>query len=143
MDYAHSIQLQAEVDAPRAEIFRLVATAEGLSAWLDAVEMEPRVGSEIRVRMADAIAVGKILSVQPPQHISFTWDWEGDPLGTATVVAFDAIDHGERTHLTMRQVGFRTRDQKETHEGLWTYWFGRLEELVRQEAGGRRREHAS
>ena len=62
----------------------------------------------VRLRLRDATAVGKVLAIDPPQHISFTWDWEAEPLGQVSVVAFDAIDHGARTHVTLRHVGLPT-----------------------------------
>ncbi|MEO6350577.1 MAG: SRPBCC domain-containing protein [Candidatus Limnocylindrales bacterium] len=116
------VELQAEVDAPRTLVYPLLATADGLATWLDAAEFEPRVGGLVRVRLRDAVAVGKVLSVGAPQHISFTWDWEGRPLGATSVVAFDAIDHGARTHVTFRHVGLPDRHQVELHEEMWRYW---------------------
>ena len=121
------VELQAEVDAPRVLVYPLLATAEGLSKWLDEAELEPRVGGPIRLRLRDAVAVGHVLAIAPPQHISFTWDWLDQPLGTVTVVAFDAIDHGSRTHLTIRHVGLPTPAQVELHEEMWRYWLERFE----------------
>jgi uncharacterized protein YndB with AHSA1/START domain len=120
------IELQAEVDVPRAGLFPLVSTADGLARWLDAADLEPEVGRPVRLRLLRAEAVGEVLAVDPPQHISWSWDWEGEPLGVPSVVAFDLIDHGHRTHLTLRHVGFRTQSQCELHDALWAYWFGRL-----------------
>lgn len=124
------VELQAEVKASRLLVYPLLATAEGLAQWLDAAELEPRVGSPVRLRMLDAVAVGKVLAVDPPQHISFTFDWEGEPLGAQTVVALDVIDHGSRSHVTLRHVGFRDERQLELHESLWAYWFERFRKAV-------------
>jgi uncharacterized protein YndB with AHSA1/START domain len=88
--------------------------------------MQPRVGAKVRLRLRDGVAVGAVVAVDPPQHISWTWDWEGEPLPAPSVVAFDLIDHAERTHLTVRQVGLRSRAQQDVHDALWRYWFGRL-----------------
>jgi uncharacterized protein YndB with AHSA1/START domain len=120
------IELQAEVRAPREEVFRLVSTAEGLAAWLDGAHLDDTVGGEVRLELREATAFGTILSLQPPQHISWTFDWEGAPLGEPTVLAFDAIDHGKRTHLTLRHVGLRDARQRAIHAELWRYWFERL-----------------
>lgn len=120
------VELQRELDAARIDVFRLVATGEGLASWLDEAELERRVGGHVRLRLRDAVAVGKVLSYAEPQHISFTWDWEQEPLGQLSVVAFDAIDHGARTHLTLRHVGLPGRRQVELHAELWRYWMERL-----------------
>lgn len=124
------VELQREIDAERAGVFRLVSTADGLRAWLDDAEMEPRVGGAVRLRLRDAEVVGKILALDPPQHISFSWQWV-DERAAAGVVAFDAIDHGARTHLTVRHVGLRGREQVEAHAELWRYWLARLVEATR------------
>ncbi|MBA2558163.1 MAG: SRPBCC domain-containing protein [Chloroflexi bacterium] len=134
MDHLHSLELQAEVDAPRERVYELLATAKGLGRWLDEAELEARFEGPVRIRMTDAVATGQVLSIQPPQHISFSWAWEGEDARSGTVVAFDAIDHGSRTHVTVRQVGFRTREQRSLHEALWAYWFGRFQEAVESRA---------
>jgi uncharacterized protein YndB with AHSA1/START domain len=126
------VELQAEVAASRAAVYQLLATAEGLAEWFDAVELEPRVGAPVRIRMLDAVATGTVLAVDPPQHISWSFDWESEPLGTPTAFALDVIDHGERSHVTLRHVGFRTPRQLEIHEAVWDHWFGRFRDAVRR-----------
>jgi uncharacterized protein YndB with AHSA1/START domain len=126
------VELQIEVDALRSLVYPLLATAEGLATWLDAAEFDPRVGGLVRLRLRDSMAVGKVLSAQPPQHISFTWDWEGRPLGAASVVAFDAIDHGARTHVTFRHVGLPGPEQVTLHEEMWRYWRERFVAACKQ-----------
>jgi uncharacterized protein YndB with AHSA1/START domain len=128
------VEHQAEVPGRREELFKLVATSEGLRRWLDGAELSPSVGGAVRLTLRDAVAVGKVLAVDAPQHISWTWDWEGEPLHANTVVAFDLIDHAERTHLTVRHVGFRSRAQQQLHDALWRYWFGRLVRAARDKA---------
>jgi uncharacterized protein YndB with AHSA1/START domain len=125
------LELQTEVDAPRRQVFELLATADGLRRWVDDAELEPRVGGRIRLRMLDAEGGGEILALDPPQHISFSWDWAAEPLGVATVIAFDAIDHGTRTHVTLRHVGLPDRRQLELHRALWEHWLRRFESAVR------------
>ncbi len=126
------VELQAEVDAPRGLVYPLLATAGGLARWLDAAEMEPAVGSPVRLRMRDAVAVGTVLAYDPPQHISWSFDWEGESLRVPTVLALDVIDHGSRSHVTLRHVGFRDVRQLELHEALWSHWFERFRAAVRR-----------
>ncbi len=129
------VELQAEVDVPRNALYDLVATSEGLASWLDEVEFRPEVGAPVRFRMREAQAVGEVVAVDPPQHVSWSLDWPEGPIGTLSVVAFDLVDHGRRTHITVRQVGFRTRAQRDLHEELWRYWFARLLEAARRVVG--------
>ena len=75
------VELQAEVGRRRDQLFELVSTPVGLSRWLDDADMEAVVGSAVRFRLGDAVAVGNVLAVDAPQHISFSWDWEAKPLG--------------------------------------------------------------
>jgi uncharacterized protein YndB with AHSA1/START domain len=124
------VEMQQEIDADREGVFGLVSTAAGLRRWLDDGEIEPRVGGEVRLRLRDSDAVGKVLAIDPPQHISFTWQWVDDGRATG-VVAFDAIDHGSRTHLTVRHVGLRGAEQVQLYEELWRYWLERLIEAAK------------
>jgi uncharacterized protein YndB with AHSA1/START domain len=128
---APRVELQAEVDGRRTDLFALVSTGDGLRRWLDDAELEPTVGSACRFVLGEAVAVGKVLAVSAPQHVSMTWDWEAEPLGSPSVVAFDLIDHGKRTHLTLRHVGLADRTQRELHDAMWRHWFGRLIEAAR------------
>lgn len=120
------VEIQAEVDATREAVFPLIATAAGLARWLDAAEFEPRVGGALRLRLLDAEVVGEVIALDPPQHVSFSWDYPDAPLGAPSVVALDAIDHGHRTHLTLRHVGLVGARSHALHEALWRYWFPRL-----------------
>ena len=125
------VELQTEVDAPRHLVFPLFATADGLRLWLDAATLDSRVGGELRATLRDAQAVGRVLALDPPQHISFAWDWVAQPLGGASVVAFDAIDHGARTWVTLRHVGLPSTAQVRLHEDVWRYWLERFVEACR------------
>jgi uncharacterized protein YndB with AHSA1/START domain len=126
------VELQLEVDAPRSAVYELFATEAGLRRWLDAAELEPHVGGALRVRLRDATASGKVLALDPPQHASFSWEWSGQRDAPPMVVAFDAIDHGSRTHVTLRHVGLRTRAESDLHRELWRHWLERFEEAVRE-----------
>lgn len=125
------VELQTEVAAPRDLVFPMVATADGLSRWLDAATLDARVGGELRVTMRDAQAFGRVLAIDPPQHISFSWDWAERPLGSTSVLAFDVIDHGARTWVTLRHVGLPTPGQVALHDQLWRYWLSRFEQACR------------
>jgi uncharacterized protein YndB with AHSA1/START domain len=125
------VELQAEVEAPREDVFALLATAAGLATWLDEAQLDARVGGAFRMRMRDATAMGKVLALDPPQHISLEWNWETEPMPRPSVVAFDAIDHGARTHVTIRHVGLPSADQVMLHEELWRYWMARFVAAVR------------
>lgn len=127
----YRVELQLEVDASRSAVYELFATESGLRRWLDAAELEPRVGGALRVRLRDASATGKVLALDPPQHASFTWEWVGQGDAPPTVVAFDAIDHGTRTHVTLRHVGLRTRAEADLHHELWRHWLDRFAQAVR------------
>ncbi len=128
---ADRVELQTELDAPRTAVFALIATADGLRRWLDEADLDERVGGSVRLRMNQSTAHGEVLSLQPLQHISFTWDWVEEPLGRPSVVAFDAIDHGARTHVTIRHVGLPNARQVDLHIGLWEHWMERLIEAAR------------
>lgn len=125
------VELQTEVAAPRELVFPMFATADGLRLWLDAATLDARVGGELRAILREAQAVGRVIALDPPQHISFSWDWLARPLGANSVVAFDVIDHGARTWVTLRHVGLPNAAQIALHEEMWRYWLGRFDEACR------------
>ena len=127
----YRVELQLEVDASRDAVFALFASEDGLRRWLDAADLEPRVGGALRIRMRDATASGRVLALDSPQHISFTWEWAGGSAASAMVVAFDAIDHGPRSHVTLRHIGLRSQAELDLHNELWRYWLERFAEAVR------------
>lgn len=57
-------------------------------------------GTPVRLQLRDAVAIGTVLAVDAPQHLSIAWDWEGEPLGCPSVLAFDLIDHGAAGQCT-------------------------------------------
>jgi uncharacterized protein YndB with AHSA1/START domain len=139
------IELQAEVPGPREALFPLVATLDGLRRWLDGAELERgtgtadepdgaaqlEIGSRLRLRFHEGIAHARVVALDPPQHVSLSWSWEGEPPTGGGVVAVDLIAHGERTHMTLRHVGLVTSAAVALHEGIWRHWFGRLERAAR------------
>ena len=129
------VELQAEIDAPREVVFALVSTGDGLGRWLDAATIEARLGGAVRLRLLDAEVAGKVVALDAPQHISITWDYPAEPLTSLSVVAFDAISHGHRTHLTVRQVGLVGSRSRDDHEALWRFWFPRLVEAAHAARG--------
>jgi uncharacterized protein YndB with AHSA1/START domain len=127
--WAPRVEHQAELAIARERFFELVSTSEGLSRWLDGAELaggRAQPGATVRLRLRDAVVEGSIIALDAPQHVSFSWNYRDDPLPAPTVVAFDAIDHGARSHVTVRHVGFRSRRQVDLHDALWRYWFARL-----------------
>jgi uncharacterized protein YndB with AHSA1/START domain len=78
--------------------------------------------------------MGKVLAIDPPQHVSYTWEWTGGSAAQPMVVAFDAIDHGARTHVTLRHIGLRTQAELDMHTELWRYWLERFAAAVREVA---------
>ena len=121
------VELQAEVARRRDTLFPLVCDRRWPALLeFDEATLDPRVGGGFRFRLLDGVAVGRAPAIDPVQHVSYSWDWEGQPLGVATTVAFDLIAHGSRTHLTLRHVGFRTAAAAVLHDALWRYWFPRL-----------------
>jgi len=125
------VELQAELAIPRERAFALLSTSTGLARWLDAAEVEDRAGGAVHLRLREATVEGRVLAFDPPQHLSFSWDYPEAPLGRPSVVCFDAIAHGSRTHVTVRHVGLHGPRQRDLHEALWRYWFGRFRDVAR------------
>jgi len=71
------IELQAEIDGHRADLFALVSSSDGMARWLDGAQISATPGTPVRLQLRDAVAIGTVLAVDAPQHLSIAWDWEG------------------------------------------------------------------
>ena len=76
---------------------------------------------------------GEYREIVEPEKLVFTFFWEGDDGKPENVMlitlTFDELGPRE-TKMTMRQVDFRSVEQRDGHRGGWNSTFDRLEELL-------------
>lgn len=85
--------------------------------------------------IADTVARGEFVEVDPPRRVVFTWGWEGHdrvPPGSTTV-ELTLEEDGAATILSLRHSGLPDGESAALHEEGWTFFIPRLATTV---AGG-------
>jgi uncharacterized protein YndB with AHSA1/START domain len=151
------IALRAErtFDAPREAVFAAWTNPEVLRRWWasepgwqsPSAEVDLRVGGRYRLSMGDPhsgavhTVAGEYTEVRPPEHLAYTWAWEGDPPemeGSAgTLVTVEFAENDGRTTVTVVHTGFATEQARDLHTGGWGGCLDSLGRRVFPANGGR------
>lgn len=132
----HVVRLTRVLRAPPDEVFAAwtePALIErwwaGVGGWVEAgADVDVRVGGNYQFSMRDEGGaqhgvLGAYTAVAPPEHLAFTWTWEGEPRvmqgseGTLVDLALREASGG--TQLTLTHSGFGSKPVKELHEEGW------------------------
>jgi uncharacterized protein YndB with AHSA1/START domain len=101
-----TLEKELFIKASPQRVFQALTTKEDLERWfLVKAEVDLRLGGEIRFAWTpDAFEVGKILLLEPPYRLSYSWETFGP---SPTTIAFEltAENDGTRLHLTHTGIG--------------------------------------
>jgi uncharacterized protein YndB with AHSA1/START domain len=123
------------LDAPRAEVYRLLTTADGLLRWMamEAVA-EPVPGGRLQwTHENGATMVGRFLELEPPRRLVFAYGWRDDLMGVppeSTTVEIELEEADGRTTLSLVHRGL-SHAVMEEHRLGWEFFSLRLREAVR------------
>ena len=144
MEYA-SIEREIIVDATPQVVFDVVSKPEHLREWWpDEMDLESRVGGEVRVTFrgdaADDTIVQRltVVEMRPPHRFAFRWthpDGEAAAVDNSFLVVFDIEASGQGTRVTMTETGFRERgweaavleEAYRDHTEGWDHFIPRLD----------------
>ncbi|MFN8027889.1 MAG: SRPBCC domain-containing protein [Acidimicrobiia bacterium] len=124
-----STEVTVTVAASRAAVCECFTDPFAMVRWMGVdVVLDPNAGGELRVEVNGRdVAVGEFVEVEPPEHLQFTWGWEGStdcPPGSSTVdVTFTAGDDG--TTVRLHHAGL-TDEQAQRHTAGWRHYLDRL-----------------
>ena len=99
-----SLEKELFIKATPERVFQALTTKEDLERWfLVKAEVDLRPGGEIRFEWApDAVEVGKILVLEPPHRLSYSWEaFEPSP----TTITFELTAENDGTHLRLIHTG--------------------------------------
>jgi uncharacterized protein YndB with AHSA1/START domain len=138
------------LNAPRALVWKAWTDPEQMLRWLaprgaTVVEVSGEVqpgGKWRRCMQKDATGEklwlgGAYREVVEPERMVFTFAWDGDDgqPENEMLITLTFAEQGKKTVMTLRQIGFRSVEQRDNHRGGWNSALDRLEELVAERAG--------
>ena len=123
-----SVVMERELPHAPEKIWRALTEPHLLSEWLMSNDFKPVVGHGFRLTADWGAVDGRVLAVEPPRTLSYTWA----AYGLESIVTWTLTPTGKGTHLRMEQSGFR-RDQEQAYQGAkggWPQFLGKLEQLL-------------
>jgi uncharacterized protein YndB with AHSA1/START domain len=143
----HKLVVSRSFAAPRDRVWRAWTEPQHVQQWLglgqemrvESVTMDLRVGGKFRIQLRAHdgeyfTAAGTYLTVQAPERLVYTWDWEKDGAGTEygelegkeTLVSVQFQPEGAKTKLVLTHENFISEQSRDRHETGWTAWFTRM-----------------
>ncbi|MGF3104874.1 SRPBCC family protein [Rossellomorea sp. DUT-2] len=91
-------------NAPIQKVWAAVSTSDGISSWFMPNDFEPEVGHEFHIQSPFGPSPCKVLELDPPHKLSFSWDIDG------WVVSFLLKEVGDQTEFTLIHGGWKHDD---------------------------------
>src|SRR5687768_8097006 len=77
-DVPHRFELELAVPGTPEQVWRAIATAEGISAWMMPTELDEREGGAVTFHMGpDESSTGRVTAFEPNRRIAYEEDWAG------------------------------------------------------------------
>ncbi|WP_411333403.1 SRPBCC family protein [Metabacillus indicus] len=105
METLQDIKQTIIFEAPIQKVWAKVSNSEGIAAWFMPNDFEARVGHEFHIQSPFGPSPCKVLEVDEPTKISFSWDTDG------WVVTFLLKDLGGKTEFTLIHGGWKSADE--------------------------------
>ena len=136
------------IRAPRQKVFDAFVKPDLVRKWFGArgfaitrADIDARVGGRFRMTMQPRTGepysvVGEYREIASPERLSFTWKWEGEPMGalpetlvTVTLIERRAGD-GVETEVKLLHSGFPSIEGSEAHARGWNSTLNKLIDLT-------------
>ncbi|WP_370628020.1 SRPBCC domain-containing protein [Anoxybacillus sp. ST4] len=126
------IQQTIVIEAPIQKVWDIVSTSEGIAAWFMPNDFQPIEGHEFHLQTPFGPSPCKVLKVEKPHLLSFSWDKDG------WIVSFILKDLGDKTEFTLIHGGWGRADdilpkanekQSVIRDRMAQGWTGILEKL--------------
>jgi uncharacterized protein YndB with AHSA1/START domain len=119
-------------NAPIQKVWETVSTAEGISSWFMPNDFQPTVGHEFHLQSQFGPSPCKVIEIDEPNKVSFTWDTEG------WIVSFILKELDDKTEFTLIHGGWKQPDtilpkanmkSSIIHDRMSGGWIGIVEKL--------------
>ena len=122
---------------PQEKLWRALTEGQLLEQWMMKNDFQPVVGRKFQFRADpmpnwNGIVDCEVLTVDPPQRLSYSWGVGDAASGLQWVVLWTLTPTDGGTHVRMEQSGFRP-DQQAAYQGAkygWQKFFGGLERVL-------------
>ncbi|MFY0759859.1 SRPBCC domain-containing protein [Metabacillus dongyingensis] len=91
-------------NAPIEKVWNAVSTSEGIAAWFMPNDFQPEVGHEFHLQSPFGPSPCKVIQLEPPHRLSFTWDTDG------WIVTFLLKEIDGKTEFTLIHGGWKQPD---------------------------------
>lgn len=135
------IRKEITLGAKRASVWRYLEDPNLLAAWLMRNNFSGRVGEGFQffsrpARDWDGVLQCRLLEMDPPKKIAFTWD--ADDVGAETLVTIELFEEGDSTRLRLLHTNFEhaagdVEKIVRRHDDGWEDHLGILRKQVLQE----------
>ncbi|KOP82676.1 hypothetical protein AMS60_09405 [Bacillus sp. FJAT-21945] len=98
------IEQKVIIEAPIQKVWDKVANAEGIASWFMPNDFQPEVGHEFHIQSPFGPSPCKVLELDVPNRLSFSWDKDG------WIVSFILKDLGGKTEFTLIHGGWKEVD---------------------------------
>ncbi|MCM3760569.1 SRPBCC domain-containing protein [Alkalihalobacillus oceani] len=130
------IRKQATFRASIEKVWATVATQEGIEAWFMPNDFKPELGHTFTIQSPFGPSVCKVLEMEPPNRLAFSWGEEG------WKITFLLEEAGNETAFTLIHSGWGAADEihpggpgqtnKEIRERMNQGWEAIVQDKLRQ-----------
>ncbi|OAH53547.1 MULTISPECIES: SRPBCC domain-containing protein [Bacillaceae] len=92
------------IEAPIQKVWNTVSTSEGIAAWFMPNDFERKEGYEFHLQSPFGPSPCKVLEIDEPHRLSFSWDTDG------WVVTFILKELGDKTEFILIHSGWKHPD---------------------------------
>lgn len=92
------------IEASIEKVWEKVSTSEGIASWFMQNDFQPKVGHEFHLQSPFGPSPCKVLEIDKPYKLSFSWDTDG------WFVTFILKDLGGKTEFTLIHGGWKEAD---------------------------------
>ncbi|MGI2732337.1 SRPBCC family protein [Bacillus cytotoxicus] len=104
-DMVQDVVQTAIFHAPIQKVWDKASTAEGIASWFMPNNFEPKVGHEFYVQSPFGPSPCKVLEIDEPNRVVFSWDTDG------WIVSFMLKDLGDKTEFTLIHSGWKQPEE--------------------------------
>lgn len=99
------IEQKVIIEAPIQKVWDKIANAEGIASWFMPNDFKPEVGHEFHLQSPFGPSPCKVLELDEPNRLSFSWDTDG------WLVSFILKDLGGKTEFTLIHGGWKEENE--------------------------------